>query len=671
MRGRLKRLLCTLAMAAVTVPSAPAAGESGTPDATIPPALKTLSIEELMEVAVTSVSRKPQRREAAAAAISVITQEDIRRSGATTLAEALRLVPGVHVARAAADDWAVGIRGFTSRLSRSMLVLIDGRSVYTPLFAGVYWQVQDTLLEDVDRIEVIRGPGGTLWGANAVNGVVNVITKSAADTHGQLVVGGGGSEERGFGGARHGGVMGDNLHYRVYGKAFERDAAFSRDTRDYDGWSMGQGGFRADWLPRARPDRVTVQGDAYGGEAGARAVRTVIDPPSIATQVRDVDLAGGNLLGRWERSWRGGAETALQLYYDRTERRDVNFREDRDTVDLDFQQRAPFAPHEVVWGLGYRVSSGRAETIPSLRIVPARRTNHLVSAFLQDELTFFDDRLHVIAGSKIEWNDYSGLELQPNVRTLVSVTPSSVVWAAISRAVRTPSRVEQDLTADALVDPQTPRFFRVVGDGRFQSETVIAYELGYRLQPRPDLSIDVTTFYDDYSGLLSAEVGTPFPENGAAATRTIVPVFLRNRLDGDVYGAEVAVDAMPAPWWRLAAAYSYVEVDLSKEPGSTDITGPGVQGTSPHNQVVLRSLLDLPRGFELDAMLRYVDNVPRQRIDEYVELDLRLGWHATPNVELSVVGQNLLANHHAEFGTEGGAPVEIQRGLYGKAVWRW
>ncbi|MBI3768335.1 MAG: TonB-dependent receptor [Deltaproteobacteria bacterium] len=633
--------------------------------------LKALSVDELMQVEVTSVGKKAQHLAEAAAAVYVITQEDIRRSGATTLVEALRLVPGVHVGRMSADDWAVGIRGFSSRLSRSMLVLIDGRSVYTPLFAGVYWQVQDTLLEDVDRIEVIRGPGGTLWGANAVTGVVNIITKSAADTHGQLVVGGGGSEERAFGGARQGGVVGDDLHYRVYGKAFDRDGAFSRNTRDFDGWHMGQGGFRTDWTPPSGPDHVTLQGDYYDGAAGERAVRTTIDPPSIGVSIRDVDLSGGNVLGRWEHAFAGGSGAALQLYYDRTNRRDVNFLEDRDTFDLDFQHRVPLGVHEFIWGLGYRVSSGRAETIPSLVLAPSRRTNHLVSGFLQDEVVLLDDRLHLIAGSKLEWNDYSGVEVQPNVRALVIPAPGHVVWAAISRAVRTPSRVEQDLEADTLTDPSTRTFARLIGDGRFKSEKVLAYELGYRVQPQRDLSFDIATFYNAYQDLLSAELGTPFAEPAPSGTRTIIPVTLRNRLRGDVYGIELAVEATPTEWCRLSASYAYLEVELSPDPGSRDVIAHSEEGASPHNQVVLRSLLDLPYHLELDTTLRYVDNVPAQSVGDYVNADLRLGWHATPNLEISLVGQNLLEGHHAEFGSQGGVPLEIQRGVYGKAVWRW
>ncbi len=632
--------------------------------------LKQLSLEELMTVGVTSVGKRSQPRDEAAAAVFVITQEDIRRSGATTLVEALRMVPGVHVARGSADDWAVGIRGFTSRLSRSMLVLIDGRSVYTPLFAGVYWQVQDTLLEDVDRIEVIRGPGGTLWGANAVNGVVNVITKSAADTHGQLVTGGGGSQERAFGGARLGGVLGKSLHYRVYGKAFDRDASFSRDTRNYDGWAMGQGGFRTDWLPHS-PDRLTFQGDYYGGEAGERALVSTVDPPSVRVRTRDIDLTGGNLLGRWTHAFRGGADTALQLYYDYTGRRDVTFREDRETFDVDFQSHLPLGVHALVWGGNYRVSSGRAVTIPSLVLDPSRRTNHRVSGFLQDDITIIEHRLRLIAGSKLEWNDYSGIDVQPSVRLVATPTRSQTFWAAVSRAVRTPSRVEQDLAADTLVDPKTPLFLRLIGDGRFESETVVAYELGYRVRPTSNLAVDVATFYNDYHDLLSAEPGTPFVEPTSTGTRTIFPVFFRNRLHGDVYGAEVSIEATPVSGWRLAASYSHLEVDLSRDPGSHDLTGRDVEGSSPHNHASLRSLLDLPHGVEVDTTLRYVDNLPTQRIEPYVELDLRLGWHATRNVELSLVGQNLVHDHHAEFGTEGGAPLEIQRGLYGKVVCRW
>lgn len=632
--------------------------------------LKSLSVDELMQVEVTSVAKKPQHLEESAAAIFVITQEDIRRSGATTLVEALRMVPGVHVARGSSDDWAVGIRGFTSRLSRSMLVLIDGRSVYTPLFAGVYWQVQDTLLEDVDRIEVIRGPGGTLWGANAVNGVVNIITKSAADTHGGLVTGGGGSEERAFSGARYGGVIGENLHYRVYGKGFDRDASFSRDVRNYDGWAMGQGGFRADWLP-AGPNRVTFQGDYYAGEAGERAAVSTIDPPSIAVRTRDIDLAGGNLLARWMHAFADGSDATLQTYYDYTSRRDVTFREDRETYDLDFQHHLQYGPNDIIWGGDYRMSSGRAVTVPALVLEPRRRTNHLASGFLQDELTLFDERLHLIAGSKLEWNDYSGIEVQPNARVLFRVHPHHTLWAAISRAVRTPSRVEQDLQADTLVDPKTPLFLRLIGDGRFESESVLAYELGYRVRPHPDVALDLSTFYDHYDDLLSAEPGTPFTEPTAGGTRTIFPVFFRNRLRAEVYGVELAVDATPMPWWRIAATYSYLEAELSPAPGSHDLTGHDVEGSSPHNEASLRSLLDLPYHFELDGAFRYIDNVPSQHVGSYVELDLRLGWHPTANVELSLAGQNLLQNHHAEFGTDAGAPLEIQRGVYGKVVCRW
>lgn len=632
--------------------------------------LKGMSLSELMQVEVTSVGKRPQRLDQAAAAVTVITQEDIRRSGATTLVELLRLVPGVHVGRISSDDWAVGIRGFSSRLSRSMLVLIDGRSVYTPLFAGVYWQVQDTLLEDVDRVEVIRGPGGTLWGANAVNGVVNVITKSATETHGELVTARGGSEERVFGGARHGGQAG-NVHYRVYGKAFDRDAAFSRNIPNFDGWRMGQTGVRIDWTPPGR-DHATLQGDYYYGDLGARGAVTNLDPPGTVVRDQDVDAAGGNVLGRWTHTFVGGSEATLQAYYDRTSRHDLSFSEGRDTGDLDFQHRVAFASHEIVWGLGYRVTSGSVDTSPDLRFVPHRRTSHLVSGFLQQEMRFFDDRVRLIAGSKLEWNDYSGIEVQPSARALWIPTSGHAVWVAVSRAVRTPSRVEQDLTITALVDPSAPTFVQVEGDGRFKSEALLAYEIGHRWQLVDDLAVDLAAFYDDYEDLLSVETGTPYAESTPAGDRTVAPLYLRNRVDGDVYGVELSLDARPVPWWRLTATYAYLEVDLSREPGSTDRTLNATQGSSPHHQASLRSRADLPYGLELDGFLRYVDNLPAQHVGSYVELDLRLGWHATPNLEIAAVGQNLLAPHHAEFGSGSGIqPLEIQRGGYGKVTWRW
>jgi iron complex outermembrane receptor protein len=629
--------------------------------------LTELSLDELLSIEVTSVSKRPERFVEAPAAIYVITQEDIRRSGVTSIPEALRLAPGVHVARVNSNTWAIGIRGFTSALSRALLVLIDGRAVYSPLFAGVFWDVQDVLLEDIERIEVIRGPGGTLWGANAVNGVINIITKHARATQGGLVTGGGGTEERGFGGFRYGGTIGSNFHYRVYGKAFDRDSGFRPDGSEFDDWRMARGGFRADWEPTLQ-DALTLQGDVYGGRAGRRTTITRLSPPSVETVERDGDLSGGNVLARWHRVLDPTSDLTLQAYYDRTNRRDPSFREDRDTFDLDFQHRfSPFRRHQVTWGLGYRLTSGDADAVvETVTFTPATRTDHLFSAFVQDEIVVVANLLRLTLGSKFEHNDYSGFEVQPSARLSWTPAPRHTVWAAVSRAVRTPSRVEHDLGVTTLVTTARPTFITITGNEGFDSEEVLASELGYRVQPADRLFVDLAAFYNRYDNLLSVEPGRPV----VSASRTAIPTSLGNGFRADGYGAEVALEWLPVAWWRLGAAYAYLELDLEKKAGSTDpATASTTEGSSPHHQVSVRSFINLPGNFELDLVLRHVSRLAAQRVGAYTNLDARLGWRPTRNLEVSVVGQNLLEPEHREFG--GVTSSEVQRGVYGKVTLQW
>lgn len=630
-----------------------------------------ISLEELLNTEVVSVTKRLEKRAEVAAAVYVITQEDIRRAGVTSLPDALRLAPGLEVARIDANKWAVGIRGFASRLSRSMLVLIDGRSVYSPLFAGVYWEVQDTLLEDVDRIEVIRGPGGTVWGANAVNGVINIITRKARETQGGLLMGGAGSEEQGFGGVRYGGQIGQEVFYRVYGKGFQRDAAFHSTVPDFDDWRMGQVGFRTDWEGQ-RSDSVTVQGDLYMGESGQRTALTTLVPPATTTVQQDTDLAGGNLLGRWQHVFSPTSDLALQLYYDHTYRREPTFRESRHTFDLDVQHRARIPwQQEIIWGLGYRVTSGDTAAIPTIAFIPRRRTDQLFSAFVQDEIRLFAEQLRLIIGSKAEHNDYSGLEFQPSARLLWTPAPRHAVWAAVTRAVRTPSRVEHDLTLTGLLEPRTPTFTRVTGSDAFVAEKFLGYELGYRLQPVPRLSLDVATFYNRYSDLLGVEPGTPFTET-TPLPRRIVPFLLRNSLHGEGYGVEFVADWQPFDWWRMSGVYSYLHLNLSRDQDSRDTTSVrSTEGSVPQHQLSLRSFMTLPGHLEFDLIWRYVDSLTSQRIGSYITLDARLGWRPLRHVTISVVGQNLLEDHHAEFGAGSSGNTEIERGVYGKVVWRW
>jgi iron complex outermembrane receptor protein len=631
-------------------------------------ALKQLSLEQLMDIEITSVAKKEQKVSATAAAIYVITEEEIRRSGVTTIAEALRLAPGVTVSRIDGNSWAIGIRGFGSGLSRSVLVLIDGRSVYTPLFAGVFWEVQDTLLEDIDRIEVIRGPGGTIWGANAVNGVINIITKSATETQGLLATAGGGSEEKGFGSLRYGGKIGQNFSYRFYGKGFRRDGQFTPHLSDADDWQQGQGGFRTDWnLPEG--NSLTVQGDMYQGKARMRDQVSSFSAPFSTIVEKDTGLSGMNLLGRWSRTLSDTSDFALQIYYDRTYRREARWRERRHTVDIDFQHRFKITERqELNWGLGYRYTSDDTESVPTLVISPENRVANLFTAFLQDEIVLVPDHWRLTLGSKFEHNDYSGFEFQPSGRLLWTPTERQSVWASVSRAVRTPSRVDTDIAASVAPNPGVPAFARLLGNKDFDSETLLAYELGYRVKATDRFSVDLAAFYNSYDNLLSVETGALFLEPPLAPTRFVLPLQFDNKMKAKVYGVEIAADWRWLDWWRWRFAYSYLHMDLTRKAGSNDvITAPGTEGGSPQNQASVTSFVNLPGNLELDGAFRYVDTLPGVNVRSYFNLDLRLGWHVTKNVELSLVGQNLLAGHHAEW--SGG--TKIQRGIYTKATWRW
>lgn len=635
-----------------------------------PPAkdLTELTPEQLANIEVTSVAKKPETRRRSPAAVYVLTRDEIRRSGVTTLVEALRLVPGVQVARIDSNKWAVGIRGFASRLSRSLLVMIDGRTVYAPLFAGTYWEVQQTLLDDVDRIEVIRGPGGALWGANSVNGVINIITRSSRDTRGTSVTAGGGTDERGLVGVRYGGASGDRLTYRVYARGFDRAPGFHETDDDFDGWHLGQGGFRLDWEPRAG-DTASVQGDLYAGKTGQRTNITVLSPPSLQVVEDDADLSGGNLLGRWRHVSSTGTDWALRAYYDRTDRREPSFDEGRDTFDLDLQRRAAYGKHDLIAGLGYRLSSGTVRSVPTVAFVPARRTDHLFTGFVRDEVSFAGNELVLAVGSKVEHNDYSGFEFQPSAQLVWAPTARQSLWALIARSVRTPSRVEHDLTVTALLDPATPTFLRLVGDEEFGSESVLIAEAGYRAQPHRRVAIDAVVFRNEHRDLLSIEPGAPFRED-SPVPHLVVPLFIRNGVEGASYGLEIATDWTALDWWRLGASYSHLRLELAHSPESADVNTPTTtNGSAPRHTLLVQSWMDPWTSVSIDFIGRYVSALPAQRTAGYASVDARLAWRPTAGLEVAVVGRNLLAPHHAEFGSSGGV-VQVARAVYGALTWR-
>jgi len=601
----------------------------------------------------------------------VITQEDIRRSGATSIPEALRLAPGVEVARIDAVKWSIGIRGFGNRLSRSVLVVIDGRNVYSPLYAGVYWEVQDTLLEDVDRIEIIRGPGGTIWGPNAVNGVINIITKSAKDTHGDLVSAGGGNEQR-FVNFRHGGGNGRNLDYRIYGKGFSRGPEFHSDGRNFDDWDMGQAGFRADWEPSSR-DSVTMQGDVYKGAAGDSInVARLATAPGVLVQ-EDTQLSGGNLLGRWKRVLADGSDFQVQTYYDRTNRYVSNLTELRDTFDIDFLHHVtPARRHELLWGAGGRFSFGRVPpVVPTIVFKPQNRTDKLYSAFVQDEIQLAENRLWLAVGSKFLHGYFSGFEIEPSARLLWTPARQHSFWAAVTRAVRTPSDIEATVEVNAFVQANPLAVLRLTGNRNFRPETALSYESGYRSLLTPKFFVDVAAFNSRYDDLVSSEFGALFREETPLPARFILPLSIGNGLYGATTGFEIVPDWRPISWWRLDGSYSYLHMDLKKRPDSADTsTINSIEGSNPHHKVVVKSWLNLPGRLEFSQTYRYVSALPAQRVRSYHTVDTRLSWRVAGQIELSVVGQNLLQPHHPEFGGNPGPLVGIKRNVYAAVTWR-
>jgi iron complex outermembrane recepter protein len=672
-RAGLAVKLCLLLIASsLDTASAKASGDDPENDANADAPLKQMSLEQLGDVEVTTVSKEPVKLARTPAAIYVITQDDIQRSGATSIPEALRLAPGVEVARIDSVKWAVGIRGFGSRLSRSVLVLIDGRSVYSPLFHGVYWEVQDTLLEDIDRIEVIRGPGGTIWGANAVNGVINIITKSAKDTPGSFVSAGGGNVNQGLPDFRYRDDNGKNFDYRIYGKGIYRGSEFHPNDDEFDDWWRAQGGFRSDWSANPR-DTLTVQGDIYDENAGESVQITSESPPSQYIVNSIADLSGGNLLGRWRRDLGAGSDFQLQTYYDRVNRRQANQAEYRDTFDIDFVHHLRLSErHDFLWGLGARVSSGRVpEIVPTYVFTVSERTDQLYSAFAQDQIALVVDKLWLTVGSKLVHSAFVGFDVEPTARLLWAPTAHRTVWTAVTRAVRTPSDTDENLQTTTLLSTNPLTFSQTSGNDKFVSETLLGYEAGYRSLMSQNFSIDVAAFYNYYDHLSSTEPGTPFVQTSPQPTHVIDPFIRGNGLLGHTSGVEIAPDWKPANWWRLKGSYSYLYMDLSRDSGSRDTTTvSSTEGSSPHHEVMIQSFLNLPESLELNLAGRYISALPAQEVGSYGTADAGISWHPTGRILFSVVGQNLVQPHHTEFGSDPETLVGIQRSVYAKITWR-
>ena len=648
-------LACALALAA-TLPAAAAVD------------LLDLSIEELADLRVTSVSRVEERLGDAPAAVFVITRDELRRSGVTSIAEALRLAPGVEVARRNSHSWSITIRGFNSDLANKLLVLIDGRSVYSPLYAGVFWDVQDTLLEDIERIEVIAGPGGTLWGANAVNGVINIITRSATETAGAFFEAGAGNEEEGFAGLRYGGTFENGVAARGFVKASDRDSLQNANGSDgVDDARFAQGGLRLDW-GAAGADRWTVQGDFYQGEeAGVFQTDFTLGTLPAGTRVDETDLSGGNVLMRWEHGLGGGGDFSLQSYYDRT-RRDIpqTYGERRDTFDLDFQHHLrAVGSHDLLWGAGFRSTVDEIENTSFATFTPAERRDETTSAFLQDKIGVKGEQMFLTLGSKFEHNDYTGFEIQPSARFSWMIDDRRSFWSAISRAVRIPARLDSDLRLLVPIGQVViPLYVSADGNPAHDSEELIASEAGYRVQPTDRLSFDVTLFHHDYDRLQTVEpqatilVLTPI-------AYAVLPHRIDNRMGGTSIGGTFVATWQPTDTWRLRFQYTRLNFELEREPGSLDTSRFGEQGNSPENQAAVYSFLNLSEQVELYTGVRYVDELPSFALDSYVAVNAGLAWSPMETLSASLSVENLNDARHVEFG----AGKQIERSAFLRVRW--
>ena len=649
--------------------------------------LTLLSLEQLMNLEVTMVSKREQTLFRSPPAVFVLTHSDLKRSGATSIPEALRLVPGMEVGRIDASKWAVSARGFNAQFANKLLVLIDGRSVYTPLFSGVLWDTQDIPLEEVDRIEVVRGPGAALWGANAMNGIVNIKTRHAAQTQGNAATIGGGTEEEGFGSVRHGGRLGRSVSYRAYAAYHRRsDSSNALGSTLNDGWDHWRGGFRVDGDLASRRSQWMFKGEYYEGDIGQTIVEAPIglDPPYTATYNNQIGISGMYLQGRWVGRSEPRGELTVETYFDRTRRGDrFNGAEHRNTWDLELQQhRLSSGRHNLVWGLGHRITWDDYHNTFAVALRPETRTLHTTNAFLHDEVAIANPRLWLSLGTKLERHTISGFELLPNLRLLWALRDTQVWWAAMSRAARTPSRFESDgqlvlgvLPPETLGPGTTVGILTAAGDPDLKNETMWALETGYRVRVDQQVRVDVAALYNTYDHLRSTELGLLTDAQADSSTTYFeLPLMIGHNLKGHSWGAELAVNYRISRSTQLGARYSYLRVDLDLAEDSMD---PGVsvatEGNSPRHQLGLGSAHDLRWNLRFNVDLRYVGKLTSLPVDGYLTADARAGWRPYAEVELAVVGRNLLRDKHLEFPADfsgGRSLTEVERSLYGVLTWR-
>lgn len=601
--------------------------------------LAELTLEELGSIEIVSASRRPERLSEASASVYVVSGELIRRSGVRTLPEALRLAPNLQVARVDGSQYAISARGFNNAIGNKLLVLIDGRTVYTPFFSGVFWDQQDVMLEDVERIEVISGPGAALWGANAVNGVINVITRRAADSQGVLAVADAGSRDQGLA-LRYGGRLGDNGFFRLYAKTDRVDHTASEAAAPVaDGQRRRQIGWRMDWGSAA--DGFTLQGDAYSGKSDERAAFGTV-------QIGAVETEGANLLARWTRRLGDGSDFRLQSYYSHSEREDRLVYRPRERIfDIEFQHGFARGGHRLLWGGGWRHARDDIEPALFLGFDPQRKSSRWANLFVHDDIAL-GEKFSAVLGAKLEHNGYTGTELLPSARLEWKPVQGHFVWSALSRAVRAPARLDRDIR----LPPQPP--FLIAGGPDFVSEVAKVFELGYRAQPSPRWNYSATAFRHSWDRLRSGQV----PPNA----------LVQNMIEGSTWGVEAWGEWQPASWARIGGGLVLLRKDLRVKAGSTDPSGPANLGNDPQHQWSLRAAFNLPHRQELDIAVRRVGALPQPAVPAYTTADLRYGWRVSPALELSLIGQNLFDPRHPEFNAAPGRS-EIPRSVWLRLRW--
>jgi len=640
--------------------------------------LKSLSLEQLGQVEITTVSKQPEEVWQTPAAVFVVTHEDIRRSGATSIPELLRLVPGVEVARSQSGVWAVGIRGFNSGFSKDLLVLIDGRSVYTPLFEGVYWDVQDLVLDDIERIEVIRGPGGTIWGPNAVNGVINIITRKAADTQGAFVhIAAGGTVDRFTGEVRYGLQPRHNLQLRLFAKGFSRGPEANPGTDPYDDWHQERGGARADWQPTTR-DSLMLSSMAYGGSTGDQNTIGEFYPPSQLIVDAQTAVSGGDVVLRWDHQLAGSCGFYLQGYYDRTNRATSQFTETRNTIDLDFIDHIANLPRQsLIVGAGLRESpSHLVQTQATVNFSPNKINNYVYSLFAQDSVQILPETLTLTLGSKFEDDMYSGWGVQPTAQILWHPKSTTSLWGSVARALRTPGRLDRDLSllGDVTTSgPSGPIFLQVEGNPNFVPEVLLGWSAGVRQLLWTKLYVDVAAFHNQYDNIesyggpapLFTYPTTPYPYEQ-------INIQYGNGLRGVSDGLEIAPDWKPVSWFEMRGSFSHVHVALHSKLGYSQASyAAGIEGSSPHREAAVQGIFTLGHGVEIVPDYRFVSALPAAAVPRYQTADTRIAYPLETHLELSATGQNLLQARHLEMTGDNSNAVGIKREVFGGLTWSW